>query len=233
VSIVKCLLFLAGQNMALRGHDDDGLPYDVNLHQGNFKNVIAFRAEAGDDVLVQHLQTCPKNASYLSPRIQNELILLSAHVVREKLIRELTEKRLFYLLLADETSDISGREQLSISVRYVSSKPDADGELIHEVFLGFIALENLTAVAVASKICEFLNSIGLSVSLIRGNILSQKTHRIVMLSWQAKFAVLKMCEKSNDVVVFHDFPLCFFLRTRIRWCACHVRSVRRCTKTDC
>jgi len=171
VSIVKCLLFLAGQNMALRGHDDDGLPCDVNLHQGNFKNLIAFRAEAGDTVLVKHLQTCAKNASYLSPRIQNELIILSAQIVRAKLIRELIEKRLFYSLLADETSDISGHEQLSISVRYVSSEPDASGEFIHEVFLGFIPLENLTAIAVANKMCEFLKSIGLSIGLIRGNVL--------------------------------------------------------------
>ena len=171
LSIVKCLLFLAGQNLAFRGHDDDGLPCDVNLHQGNFKNLITFRAEAGDTVLAKHLQTCAKNASYLSPRIQNELILLSAHIVRAKLIHELIDKRLFYSLLADETSDISGREQLSISVRYVSSTPNSNGQFIHEVFLGFIPLENLTAIAVASKICEFLKSIGLSIDLIRGNIL--------------------------------------------------------------
>jgi hypothetical protein len=172
VSIVKCLLFLTGQNLALRGHDDDGLPCEVNLHQGNFKTLIAFRAEAGDAVLAKHLQTCAKNASYLSPRIQNELIILSAHIVRAKLIRELIDKRLFYSLLADETSDISGREQLSISVRYVSSEPDTSGEFIHEVFLGFMPLENLTAIAVASKICEFLKNIGLSIDLIRGNILN-------------------------------------------------------------
>jgi hypothetical protein len=171
VSIVKCLLFLADQNLALRGHDDDGLPCDMNLHQGNFKNLITFRAEAGDTVLAKHLQACAKNASYLSPRIQNELIIISAHIVRTKLIRELIDKRLFYSLLADETSDITGREQLSISVRYVSSEPDASGELIHEVFLGIIPLEDLTAIAVASKICEFLNNIGLSIDRIRGNIL--------------------------------------------------------------
>lgn len=170
VSILKCLLFLAGQNLAFRGHDGDGLPCDVNLHQENFKNLINFRAEAGDTVLAKHLETCAKNASYLSPQIQNELILLSARIVREKIIHELIDKRLFYSLLADETSDISGREQLSVSVRYVSSTPDSNGQLIYEAFLGFIPLENLTAIAVASKICEFLTSIGLSIDLIRGNI---------------------------------------------------------------
>ncbi|CAF3169504.1 unnamed protein product [Rotaria sp. Silwood2] len=134
-SIVKCILFLASQNLALRGHSDDGLPCDTNLHQGNFKNLIAFRAEAGDIILAKHLQACAKNASYLSPRIQNELIVLSAQVVRTKLIRELIDKRLFYSIMADETSDISGHEQLSISVRYVSSESDENGEFIHEVWI--------------------------------------------------------------------------------------------------
>ena len=71
--------------------------------------------------------------SYLSPRIQNELTLLSAHIVRGKLIHELIDKRLFCSLLANETSDISGRKQLSISVRYVSSTPDSEGQFIHGV----------------------------------------------------------------------------------------------------
>ena len=54
-SIVKCVLFLAGQNLALRRHSNDGLPCDTNLHQGNFKKLIEFCAEAGDIVLAKHL----------------------------------------------------------------------------------------------------------------------------------------------------------------------------------
>ena len=76
-SIVKCILFLAVNNLALRGYSDDGLPYDTNMHQGNFKNLIAFRAEAGDIILSNYLQTCARNASYLSLRIQNELIVIT------------------------------------------------------------------------------------------------------------------------------------------------------------
>ena len=118
-SIVKCILFLAANNLALRGHSDDGLQCDTNMHEENFKNLIAFRAEVGNTILTNHLQTCARNASYLSPRIQNELIVLSARVVRTKLIRELVDKQLFYSIMADETSNISGHEQLSISIRHV------------------------------------------------------------------------------------------------------------------
>ena len=62
-SIVKCILFLTANNLALRGYSDDGLPCDTNMHQGNFKNLIAFCAEAGDTILTNHLQTCARNAS--------------------------------------------------------------------------------------------------------------------------------------------------------------------------
>ena len=62
-NIVKCILFLAANNLALRGYSDDGLPCDKNMHQGNFKNLIAFRVEAGDTILTNHLQTCARNAS--------------------------------------------------------------------------------------------------------------------------------------------------------------------------
>ena len=55
MSIVKCFLFLAAENLVFRGYDDDGFPCDVNLHQGNFKNLIIFRVEAGDAALAKHL----------------------------------------------------------------------------------------------------------------------------------------------------------------------------------
>lgn len=67
VNVVRCLLFLAKQNIALRGDDDDGIPELDNRSQGNFRNLILFRIEAGDSVLDKHLTHCSKNATYLSP----------------------------------------------------------------------------------------------------------------------------------------------------------------------
>jgi len=43
-SIIKCILFLGKQNKALRGNEEDGLPDHDNVHQGNFKSWISFRA---------------------------------------------------------------------------------------------------------------------------------------------------------------------------------------------
>ena len=163
---MKCILFLAGQNLALHDHSDDELLCNTNLHQENFKNLIAFRAETGNIILAKHLETCAWNASYLSPRIQNEPIVLSANVVRNKLLRELIHKQLFYFIMADETTDICSDQQLSISIRFVSSESDENGKFIREVFWSFIFLKNLTVVGVAGKIWDFLKNTGLSIDLL-------------------------------------------------------------------
>ena len=65
VSIARCLLFLAQQNLALRGADDDGLPDENNRSQENFCSSVQFHIEAGDLALKKHIDRGPKNAMYL------------------------------------------------------------------------------------------------------------------------------------------------------------------------
>ena len=165
VSIVQCLLFLAKQNLAIRGADDDGLPDEDNKSQGNFRELILFRIEAGDAVLDKHLKTTAKNACYLSPRIQNEIFSISAKCVRNELLRELIDSKSFYSILADETSDVSRIEQLSITIRFLSKKPEMT---IKEVFVGFVPVRDLTAKGIAQVLLNSVRSIGLSVDKIRG-----------------------------------------------------------------
>ena len=72
-SILRCLEFAGRQGLALRGHRDsltsDGDP------QGNFNALIRFAVASSDFILKQHLESCPKNAQYLSNAAQNQLIL--------------------------------------------------------------------------------------------------------------------------------------------------------------
>ena len=105
--------------------------------------------------------------------------------------------------MADKTSDISGHEQLSISIRYVSSEPDENGEFIREVFLGFIHLENLTAIEVANKIYDFLNNIGLSIDLIRVNILAENFFLLddKILHTIDQFHILRCSGKGNNIMI--------------------------------
>jgi hypothetical protein len=59
--------------------------------------------------------------------------------------------------MADETSNISGTEQLSIEIRFF----DNDKRAIREEFLGFIELHSMDAVNIASAIGNCIQNEGL------------------------------------------------------------------------
>lgn len=72
---------------------------------GNFRHYVDWKSEF-DSTPKNHLQTAPKNAMYLSPAIQNELIECCAIDIRETLLKEVKEAK-FFSVLADESVDIS------------------------------------------------------------------------------------------------------------------------------
>ena len=89
--------------MAIRGHSDQ----NGNLHQ-----LVKSRAEDDNDL---ELQEWIKFGKYQSPLVQNELIQLMYLQVLRTLLADI---RLvcFFSLIADETRDISGKEQLAAGV---------------------------------------------------------------------------------------------------------------------
>ena len=89
---------------------------ESNNH-GNFIELVCFRAES-DEVLRHHLQSAPRNSTYTSKTIQNELV----HIIGSKIWSDILskiEQTKFYTVIADEASDVSNKEQLSIAIRYV------------------------------------------------------------------------------------------------------------------
>ncbi|CAF1174859.1 unnamed protein product [Rotaria sordida] len=148
-----------------QGNDKDEFLNDNNINPGNFKSLVLFTAEAGDQALQKHLNHHQKNATYLSWQTQNELINICARLIKNKLLNELITTQKFYAIIADETSDLSGTEQLSISIRFVSDENDI---LIKEIFLGFEALSDTTAVGIAKAIATFIQTSDLKIEKIRG-----------------------------------------------------------------
>jgi hypothetical protein len=190
ISIVKCVLFLGKNNLPFRGDDDNGLPNSENRSQGTFKSIIQFRSDAGDFVLANHIKNCAKNATYLSATIQNELIISSGTFIRAKLLRELIENEKNFAIIADETSDVAGIEQLSITIRYVSVEPKVE---IKEIFVGFCPLTGLTASDVAKALIEFIQSIGLKWENIRGNDPSTNFRQFSSFRQELKICLIKYC----------------------------------------
>ncbi|CAF4914410.1 unnamed protein product, partial [Rotaria socialis] len=164
-SIIKCTLFLSRQNIAFRGNDENGILDDNNTNPGNFKSLVLFAADAGDQALQKYLNHHQKNATYLSWQTQNELVKICAMLIKNKLLNEVISTEKFYAIIADKTADISGTEKLSISIRFVSDENDIS---IKEVFLGFVALSDTTAADIAKAITTFIQASGLKIEKNRG-----------------------------------------------------------------
>lgn len=59
-----------------------------------------------------------RRENYLSHDIQNELLQIMAHKIQRKILTQI-QRSPFYSVIAEETTDISGKEQFSVCVRFV------------------------------------------------------------------------------------------------------------------
>jgi hypothetical protein len=74
-SVVKCVVLCGKQNLPLRGHRDDYQHIeDNNINSGNFQALINLCVDSGDENLKNDLENGPRNATYRSKIIQNEII---------------------------------------------------------------------------------------------------------------------------------------------------------------
>lgn len=129
--IIETIVPCGRQNIPLRGHHDSTLDVEraPSGQHGNFWALLQFRATAGDEVLKNHLAQSSRNATYTSSRIQNQILdVLGSTIVRRIVHR--VEKACYYTLIADEVTDCSNKEQLSLVLRYVNP----DDNLIREDF---------------------------------------------------------------------------------------------------
>lgn len=97
-----------------------------------------------------------KNALYTSVPIQNDFINLCGRTIQEFLIEDVKKAEAFSIL-ADETADMSGKEQLSIGARFF----DEQKFILREECLGFVQITALDARSISEVIDSFIQSHGL------------------------------------------------------------------------
>ena len=157
--IVHAILFLAKQGLPFRGVAED---VRSQKNPGNFLALLKMLAES-DSLLHSHLyQPRAKNATYLSPRTQNEIIsVIGYDVIRAKIILEVKKAR-FYSIMADEVSS-HNEEHLPLCLRFVDENSE-----IREEFVNFLKLERVRAVDITNAIVSCLEGLGLSFNELRG-----------------------------------------------------------------
>lgn len=102
------------------------------------------------------------NASYVSPDIQNKLINLCGLEIRDHILDEARYAK-FFSVMADESTDVSTLEQMSICLRFVDESHPHQPE-VREEFIGFVQLEKTDADSISKSILEFLENCNLDIS---------------------------------------------------------------------
>ncbi|KAG2640464.1 hypothetical protein PVAP13_2KG357680 [Panicum virgatum] len=210
---LRCLKFLLHQGLAFRGHNES----EDSSNRGNFIELLKFLAANSEEVNKYVLNNAPGNCLLTSPKIQKQLIQCCAIETRKKIIEELGEEP--FAILADESSDISHKEQLALCLRYV----DKLGRPC-EHFLGVVHVDDTTSLSLKEAIEALLASHGLSITRIRGqgydgasnmkgHIKGLKTlimqespsaYYIHCFAHQLQLVLVAVAKGNNDCVCFFD-----------------------------
>ena len=98
IPIIEPIILCGRQGLALRGHADAG-PFNIKepvANEGNFRALVRFRIKDNKELQDLFLNT-PKNAQYLSPRIQNEIIATCNDLILSNLVKDIAQNIFQYL----------------------------------------------------------------------------------------------------------------------------------------
>lgn len=149
LSIIQIIIICGRQDISLRGHRDSGIILldTPNENDGNFRSLLRFRMNAGDEFLKEHLRKT--NTVWTSPQIQNELIEICGDLILSKIIAKIHKSKA-YSIMADGTTDVSGIEQFSMCARYVEKADDK--EIVREDFLKFVPVVDATGLGLSNTV---------------------------------------------------------------------------------
>lgn len=204
--IVDAIIFCGKQCIALRG-DSENINDPGNC--GNFLEILKLLSKE-NDLLSKHLSNPNnKNATYVSPDIQNQLIsVIGFDIIQADILKEISNAK-FFSVLADEVTS-HNQEHLSLCIRFVDSN-----NKVREEFLEFVRVIRTSGEALAIAILSTLQTMGLSVHNIRGQgydgaaaMSSEKVGVQGRIIQEEPKAVYTHCSSHNlNLVIAHSCSL--------------------------
>ena len=214
--IVKTILFCGTQNISLRGHRESM----SSLNPGNFRALLKFRVDSGDNLLKQHLDSAPRNATYISNTIQNELIGVIGSTIQSMIVEAVGKGSKIFAVIADESRDVANMEQMPLIIRYID-----EFNRIQESFIGFIECEHGTSgMKIANLIETNCLKLGLDMVLCR----AQGYDGAGNMAGRLNGAATLLRAKYSKAIYFH----CASHKLNLSMAnACNIRSVENMMTT--
>ena len=182
-------MLLMRQGLAIRGHKDDD-------SDGNLLQLLKLRCE--DD---SRLSKWLDRRQYLSHDILNEVITIFGKELLRQLLDNIRKAR-WFAILADETTDITNCEQLSISIRWV-----IENYVIHEDFIGLVHVPRLTS----SVLTEALKDIIVRCSLPLAQCRGQAYDGAANMMGHIQGVATQLQTEENSAIAVHCFAHCLNL----------------------
>jgi hypothetical protein len=127
-----------------------------------FTDLITLQIDNGDERLKVHKNECAGNASYMSKASTAEFLYSISHFIEQSILSRM-KKSQFYSIMADESTDVSSKEEMSICGRWVK-----DGKAM-EHFLGILRAHEVDEQSLTQLyLLDFLQDKGLDVKKVRG-----------------------------------------------------------------
>ena len=121
-----------------------------------------------DSLLQTHLNSCHRNASYTSKRIQNEIIDIIGDQIRSSITECLSQEDAFFAIIADEVTDVhANQEVLSLCLHFLDNLNPEQPE-VKEVFFDFVYLDKTDGESISRAIIECLSKRGIDITKARG-----------------------------------------------------------------
>ena len=140
LKLLEVVRFLGRQGLPLRGHCEDVKSFEGNLYQ-----LLLLQSKD-----FPRMRQWLHQKEYISPVIINEIVTLMGQTILKEIIANIRDT-LWYSLIADEATDVSRTEQLSITIRWVDKTYQ-----VHEDTLGLKELRDTKAETIHHEIKDIL-----------------------------------------------------------------------------
>ncbi|CAB4037909.1 zinc finger MYM-type 1-like [Paramuricea clavata] len=190
---LSSIRYLARQAQSLQGKTD----IESNLHQ-----LLKLRAED-----VPELLEWIDNGRYLSHDIINELINMMGNAVLRSIVTDLRKESQLFSLIADESRDISNKEQLTCVLRWISTTNLS----VHEDFLGMYKLKKTDAETITTSLKDILLRCNLTIDDCRwqtydgaANMAGSRSGVAARISLENPRALYIHCGNHSLDLALHD-----------------------------
>ena len=159
IKIVRSVQYLLSRGMALRGEWQP----EKGEEDNNLLALLKFSCYGKNQPDIEEWLSKKYN-KFISPSIINEIIQLFGKETIRLVVKRIKEADCKYFsILADETSDVSKKEQLVVCIRWI------DNDLLpHEDYLTIRVLEDLKAKSISDIVLNCLQINGLDIEDARG-----------------------------------------------------------------